>query len=124
MALHTLNGSVVLVPAIRMVTLTTVPNGFQARVVAARLGAAGVVAQVRGGEGPYPIGDVNVEVPDVELDLARQLLLADEVEAVFDAELPGATRPAGPARWRTVAPWVVVGAALVTEAVALAARTF
>jgi len=106
-----------------MVTLLTVPNGFQARVVAARLGAAGVVAQVRGGDGPYPVGDVNVEVPEVELDLARQLLLADEVEAVFDAEARGG-RPAGdgPPRWRTVVPWIVAGAAVVAQAVAVAAR--
>ena len=112
-----------------MVTLLTVPNGFQARVVAARLGAAGVVAQVRGGDGPYPIGDVNVEVPEVELDLARQLLLADEVEAVFDADVrSGADRSPdgteGPPRWRTAAPWVVAGAAVVAEAVAFATRAF
>jgi hypothetical protein len=72
-----------------MVTLVTVRNGFQARVVVARLGAAGVVAQMRGPvDGPYPIGDVNIEVPEVELDLARQLMLADAVEAVFDAPHP------------------------------------
>jgi hypothetical protein len=102
-----------------MVTLVTVPNGFQARVVAARLGSAGVVAQVRGADGPYPIGDVKVDVPEVELDLARQLLLADQVEAVFD----GGPSPTGsPRRWRAAAPWVIVGAAMVAEAVALAAH--
>jgi rRNA processing protein Gar1 len=72
-----------------MVPLVTVRNAFQARVVVARLGSAGVVARVRGpADGPYPIGDVSVDVPELELELARQLMLADEVEAVFDAPHP------------------------------------
>ena len=69
-----------------MVPLVALPNRFQAQVVVARLGAAGVLAQPRGGMGSmYPIGTVWVDVIDRDLDLARQLLLADEVEAVFSA---------------------------------------
>jgi hypothetical protein len=102
-----------------MVTLVTVPNGFQARVVAARLGSAGVIAQVRGpADGPYPIGDVSVVVPEVELELARQLMLADEIEAVFD------THPASARSRRSYAPWIVVGAVVAAEAIATASRLF
>jgi hypothetical protein len=105
-----------------MVTLVTVSNGFQARVVAARLGSAGVLAQVRGpADGPYPIGDVNVVVPEVELELARQLMLADEVEAVFDDDAPHDSSLG----WRrSYAPWVVVGAVIAAEALATALRLF
>jgi hypothetical protein len=107
-----------------MVTLLTVPNGFQARVVAARLGSAGVIAQVRGGDGPYPVGNVEVEVPEIELDLARQLLLADEVEAVFDSDRQGRPERGATPGWRAVAPWVVAAAAVVAQAVAVASRAF
>ena len=101
-----------------MVPLVTVANAFQARVVAARLGSVGVLAQLRGGDGPYPLGDVRVEVPDDELDFARQLLLADEVEAAF-APAPDEP-PVHRRRWITAS--VVVGAAVAAEAAALAAR--
>jgi hypothetical protein len=62
-----------------------VHNAFHARVIAARLGADGVVAQLRGNvDGPYPIGDISVWVDEDDADFARQLLLADEVESAFD----------------------------------------
>jgi hypothetical protein len=71
--------------AARMVLLRTVPSGFHARVLAARLGSDGIVAQLRGAvDGPYPIGDVMVYVGEDDLDTAQELLLADEVEAAFD----------------------------------------
>jgi len=73
--------------AARMVLLRTVPTGFHARVLAARLGAEGIVAQLHGPvDGPYPIGNVMVFVGEDDLDLARDLLLADEVEAAFDGD--------------------------------------
>jgi hypothetical protein len=62
-----------------------VHTSFHARVIAARLGADGIVTQLRGGvDGPYPIGDVSVWVSEEDAESARELLLADEVEAVFD----------------------------------------
>jgi hypothetical protein len=68
-----------------MVPLRTVPNSFHARVLAARLGAAGILTQLKGAiDGPYPIGNVVVLVGEEDLDDARELLLADEVEAVFE----------------------------------------
>ena len=70
-----------------MVHLLTVGTAFQARVVAARLGSEGIVTQLRGGvDGPYPFGDVLVYVDEDDMSLARQLLLADEVEAAFESE--------------------------------------
>jgi hypothetical protein len=68
-----------------LVHLRTVHNAFHARVIAARLGADGIVTQLRGNvDGPYPVGDVSVWVGEDDADFARELLLADEVEAAFD----------------------------------------
>lgn len=78
-----------------MVHLLTVSSAFQARVLAARLGSEGIVTQLRGAVGgPYPVGDVVVFVDEGDADLARQLLLADEVEAAFEpAEAVAGVRP-------------------------------
>ncbi|MGH3849982.1 MAG: hypothetical protein ACRDRT_09810, partial [Pseudonocardiaceae bacterium] len=47
----------------RMVHVRTVPNAFHARVIAARLGAEGILTDLRGNVGgPYPFGDVSVWV--------------------------------------------------------------
>ena len=69
-----------------MVHLTTAGSWFEARVVMARLGAEGILTQLcGGGDGPYPLpGPVEVLVVADQADEARQLLLADQVEAVFD----------------------------------------
>jgi hypothetical protein len=69
-----------------MVHLTTVGSTFEARVVMARLGADGILTQLRGArDGPYPLpGPVEVLVVADQADEARQLLLADQVEAMFD----------------------------------------
>jgi hypothetical protein len=65
----------------RMVRLVTVSRVFHARVLAARLGAEGIVTELRGNvDGPYPVGDVHVYVGEEDLGTARELLLADEVE--------------------------------------------
>ncbi len=68
-----------------MVHLRTVHNVFHARVIAARLGAEGIVTELRGAvDGPYPIGDVSVWVAETDASSAQELLLADEVESAFD----------------------------------------
>jgi hypothetical protein len=69
-----------------MVPVRKVSDQFEARVLAARLGAEGIVAQLRGGgiDGPYPMGPIEVLVAEGDLDTARELLLADEVESAFD----------------------------------------
>jgi hypothetical protein len=69
-----------------MVHLTTVGTTFEAQVVRARLGAEGILTQLRGDrQGPYPLpGPVQVLVVADQADEARELLLADQVEALFD----------------------------------------
>ncbi|HVF75792.1 MAG TPA: hypothetical protein VM938_12140 [Acidimicrobiales bacterium] len=67
-----------------MVHLTTVPSAFAARVVAARLGADGIMAELRGAalDSVYPLpGHVDVYVSVDDFELARDLLSADEAEA-------------------------------------------
>ena len=72
-------------PRADMVHLRTVNTAFHARVIAARLGADGIVTQLEGNvDGPYPLGDVSVWVSQVDAPSAQELLLADEVEAAFD----------------------------------------
>ncbi len=68
--------------------LTTVQGTFHGRLLAARLGAAGVLAELRGAsDGPYPFqGQVDIFVSEADLDLAREILLADAVDAAFDAD--------------------------------------
>jgi hypothetical protein len=110
---------------IRMVHMRTVPTAFHARVIAARLGAEGIVTQLRGNiGGPYPFGEVSVWVDAEDAEVARDLLLADEVEASFDTDPPGEDEMAGRAglgRWtarRVLAALglvLVVGAALSTR---------
>ncbi|MBV8561050.1 MAG: hypothetical protein JO050_09760 [Acidimicrobiia bacterium] len=69
----------------RMVRLATVRTTFHARVIAARLGAEGIVTDLRGNvDGIYPMGDVHVYVSEEDLPEAQELLLADEVESAFD----------------------------------------
>lgn len=89
-----------------MVHLCTARGSFHARVIAARLGADGILAQVRGAvDGPYPIErEVEVLVPVDDLDVARELLLVDDIEAPMD-RLPRVTRRPV---WLLVAVLVVV----------------
>jgi hypothetical protein len=69
-----------------MVPLITVGSSFEAQVLQARLGADGILTQSRGGgDGTYPLpGPVQVLVLVDQADEARELLMADQVEALFD----------------------------------------
>lgn len=97
-----------------MVHLRTVPSSFHAHVIAARLGADGIITQLRGGvDGIYPVGEVAIYVPETEFESARALLLADEVESAFAA--PQAGRPS----WRHRRLVVVVALGLLLLLVAL-----
>lgn len=63
--------------------LATGLSPFEAKVLAARLGADGIIWQMRGiVDGIYPIGEIDVLVPASELDDARVLL-----EPVADIDL-------------------------------------
>jgi hypothetical protein len=69
---------------LRMVHLRTVPDAWQAKVIAARLGSEGILTHLQGSvAGPYPFGTVSVLVEAEQADLAVALLLADEVESAF-----------------------------------------
>jgi len=74
-----------------MVPVRKVSDQFEARVLAARLGSVGIVAQLRGGgiDGPYPMGAIEVLVSEDDLDTAREVLLADDVESAFDEDDDG-----------------------------------
>ena len=79
-----------------MVRVATATGSFHARVIVARLGAAGIVGQARGIDGPYPdAGFVDVLVPEEEAEDAAALLDADAREAALglqaDAALGGST---------------------------------
>lgn len=84
-----------------LVPVLRVRDAFHARVVVARLGSEGIFAQLRGGDGPYPMGIVEVLVLPEELAVAQELLLADEVESAFPDEdgEPGGPLRAGPPAW-------------------------
>ncbi|MGD9795675.1 MAG: DUF2007 domain-containing protein [Acidimicrobiia bacterium] len=58
-----------------MVRLVSVGSGFEAKLIAARLGADGIICELKGGvDGPYPVGRAHVFVPEAQLELARELL--------------------------------------------------
>ena len=95
-----------------MVRLTTVTSTFHARVIAARIGAEGVVTQLRGNvDGPYPMGNVHVYVAEEDLPVAQELLLADEVESAFEDADDGHDAYTYPAVW------MVFGAVIALTAV-------
>jgi hypothetical protein len=68
---------------VRMVHLRTVHSDFHARVIAARLGADGMLTELRGGSGIYPGAAISVFIDEHDLDSAQELLMADEVEDAF-----------------------------------------
>ena len=95
-----------------MVRLVTVNSSFHARVIAARVGAEGIVTELRGNlDGPYPVGDVHVYVSEDDLPSASELLMADEVESAFDDEDEAAD--GGP----PVELWLILGSILALAAV-------
>ena len=95
-----------------MVPVLRANGTFHARVVAARLGSEGIVTQFRGNvDGPYPMGAVEVLVTADDLDAARELLLADEVESSFDVEDDAAGASTQPAPAFGGGPWLLVALA-------------
>jgi hypothetical protein len=76
---------------VRMAPLTWVAGTFRAQVLLARLESEGIDARLSGSVGnPYglTVGDmarVDVYVPEDQLDDAKYVLLADEVDATLTA---------------------------------------
>jgi hypothetical protein len=99
-----------------MVRLATVRSTFHARVIAARLGAEGLVTDLRGNvDGIYPMGDVHVYVAEEDLAEAQELLLVDEVESAFDEDGDGDADVGAPREL-----WVFLVAVLLLAAVLFA----
>lgn len=106
-------GTVTAVAIGPMVTLTTAANPFAARILAAHLGAEGIVWELRGNvDGPYPVGPVEILVAESDLEVAREIV-TEQAVADHDPPAPGVT-----GRDRPVTLWVllvvVVLVALVT----------
>lgn len=82
--------------------LTTVVGTVQGHLVVGRLRTEGVDAVMTGtGDGPYPFpSEVEILVPESQLALAREVLLANAVEAVFDDEEATPRPRVGLRRWR------------------------
>ena len=89
-----------------MQPLTWVSGSFSAHLLAARMEAEGIDVQLRGAlDGPYglTVGDmarVDVWVPEDQLDDARLVMLATEVDSVMAAPREwGAAPSARTSRW-------------------------
>jgi hypothetical protein len=100
-------------PDVRMVRLLSTRDAFEAKLIAARLGADGVLCQLRGGvDGMYPVGVVHVYVEEDAVELARALVAEEAAEGDSDGDGDGdgdgdeldADRPARP----QLALWLVV----------------
>jgi hypothetical protein len=67
-----------------MVPLISAPSPFEANLLAARLGAEGILWELRGVDSVYPLGNIHVLVAETDLERARELLLVTEVESAFE----------------------------------------
>lgn len=83
---------------LQMVPLVCELSVFEAQLLAARLGAEGMMWELRGGSSVYPVGWVDVLVASDDLERARELLLSDEIEAAFELD-EAASCPVAPGRW-------------------------
>ena len=103
----------------RLVPVATAANSFESRVIAARLGADGIVWQFRGSMegplGPLPGGLVTVLVVEDDYEAARDLLLADEIDGIdgSDGSEPGPLRDDRVRPHRAGGWWIVAGVAVV-----------
>jgi hypothetical protein len=98
-----------------MVPLTTASTPFEARIIAAHLGAEGIVWELRGSvDGPYPVGPVVVLVAEDDLAVAREVVS----EQPDDAAAHGRDAHLGHGRGDR-AMWVVLAAVLLVAATLL-----
>jgi hypothetical protein len=112
-----------------LVALTSVHGSFTAHVLAARLNSEGIDVELRGALGAaygLTVGDmarVDLYVPAEQMDDARLVLLASEVDAAMEPAMDGEADPAGPGGGSlpvrvVVWPWVVAVILLVAAVVA------
>ena len=87
-------------PGSGLVQLTSVVGSFHAQVLKARLESEGIRCELDPPrEGPYPFPmEVSVFVPEDQLNLAREVLLADAVDAAY-SEPPRKAVKASEKRW-------------------------
>jgi hypothetical protein len=72
-----------------MVKVATASGPFEAKLLAARLGADGIVWELRGGaDGIYPMGPIDVLVAADDADVARVLLAPSDDGEPDDGPLP------------------------------------
>jgi hypothetical protein len=103
-----------------MVPLTEADNEFEARVLVAKLGSAGIIAEVRGVGSIYPIlGSPEVWVEQQEWADARELITAD-LDDAFAAEPAPAGHPSMATRW--LRPVLVAVSLLLLGSIAFGAR--
>jgi hypothetical protein len=110
-----------------MVSLTTVANPVAARILAAHLGAEGIVWALRGNvDGPYPLGPVEVLVAADDLDMARQVVVEQEIaedDPSYDedpADAGSTRRSSGRNRWLPLALLLITVAMILGRLFALA----
>jgi len=69
----------------RMVSVATAKSAFEAKVLTARLGADGVLWEVRGSiDGMYPVGTIEILVDADDLDRALDILSTGELDEEDD----------------------------------------
>ncbi len=101
-----------------MVPLTTA-NPVAARIIAAHLGAEGIVWELRGNvDGPYPVGPVEVLVAEEDLDVARQVVVEQEPEDGTPAREQLGRTPKEP--WIVLIPVLIAAAILLGRLLVLA----
>lgn len=82
-----------------MVHLATLSSSFEAQLVAARLGAEGVLWQLQGPVGgPLPLSDVSVLVDEEDLVRAREIMLLDDLGDLGDQRPPDPVLDRAPER--------------------------
>ena len=104
-----------------MVPLTTAANPFAARVLAAHLGAEGIVWELRGNlDGPYPVGPVVVLVSADDLAVAREVVTEQLEQTGPDGTAPPAGAAGRAAAGRTPRQlWLLLAGLLLVAAVLL-----
>lgn len=81
-----------------MVVVATVNTRFEAELLAAKLGAHGVLWEIRSRElvpTTHPIGFLDVMVPVEERELAQEVLAPDELPVIADDGTTVPPRPPG-----------------------------
>jgi hypothetical protein len=106
-----------------MVHLTGANSEFAARVLVAKLGSAGILAEVRGISGVYPVlGGAAVWVEAEAADDARELITTDTDDVLPSDEAPVGRYGGRPSTRRRLRPVLVAVAVLLLGSFAVGPR--